>query len=918
MKSDGLIPVSARFAVFAALLFMLFATYATAAPTHEVRSYTYLNMPYFNDTTIPVKGITTDYDGKKVFWVSHMNFLEGSAFPHVSYIYCNDVNGAACYSENPFISITGSILTGIDIEIDKDSKKNVSIMATDAWNSIIYRIPLEKAINQEKMNQSDAIIFTGSPTPGFLDGPKENALFFGPADIALNSQGGFYVADAMNNAIRYYNPATGEVGTLIGGGNGYENNSQSPKDSLCDFPTGVSVFEKSGKEYVYFTDFHNHRVREITVENYTAVAIRTVGGPSEYLEPGIMGDPNRGSTDGHMNRDARFNHVSNVEVDQEGRLFISDWGNHRIRSVFEEEVTTEAGGVPGYVDGIGSQGQFFFPWALSTSKVLSDTTALYVTDVNNNVIRKIELEIDRPCNCYAEIDVLRPASGIGTIPFELSLSGQKSACQKKGCYITGYEWRITDPESNLYSENQTPGSNVTLSAGTWTSENILFDIANLPGQYTVELEILSNEGDKVKTNKKIVAETRDNRMPSCAVSANPLSGELTNQNSQINITASGALSNDPDGDTLSYSWKVFKVLDDESRQQYLENATSGVSYNFPITEPGSYLVELTVSDGEVSASCEQPDIKVEYVENRQPICSMTLNPGFGTINESNPTVGFTASGANSFDPDGDALTYSFELLKHDDGTDAVTSVQNQSSSSSDYNFSIAEAGTYDVKLTVSDGLLSSECYKKDINVDEQEAQPPVCVLNVDPKTAYVTGAGATAGFNADASISYDPDGSSISYLWEVFLYNDETKEPAETAMKTSTDALYSFNLAFGQYLLKLTVTDGVGLTSECTRDLQVTSGIDQPPVPIIRLTASDNVFSVNESIVVDGSLSYDPEGELDPNSFNWTCSHGLAEKTGDTWVIKIPDPGIYTIQFTVSDMGGQKATSKTITVEIRN
>ncbi|KUJ67816.1 alkyl hydroperoxide reductase [Streptomyces albus subsp. albus] len=58
----------------------------------------------------------------------------------------------------------------------------------------------------------------GSGERGLLDGPAERARFSEPQGLALLPDGTVVVADTVNHALRRFDPATGEVGTLAGTG----------------------------------------------------------------------------------------------------------------------------------------------------------------------------------------------------------------------------------------------------------------------------------------------------------------------------------------------------------------------------------------------------------------------------------------------------------------------------------------------------------------------------------------------------------------------------------------------------------------------------------------------------------------------------------------------------------------------------
>jgi uncharacterized protein (TIGR03437 family) len=104
--------------------------------------------------------------------------------------------------------------------------------------------------------------FAGDATEGFSGdgGPAVNASINIPSDVAFDSAGNLYIADAGNNRIRKVNPA-GVISTIAGtADNGFSGDGGSPTLAMLNHPWSVAV---SSSGAVYVGDDLNFRVREI-------------------------------------------------------------------------------------------------------------------------------------------------------------------------------------------------------------------------------------------------------------------------------------------------------------------------------------------------------------------------------------------------------------------------------------------------------------------------------------------------------------------------------------------------------------------------------------------------------------------------------------------------------------------------------
>lgn len=211
--------------------------------------------------------------------------------------------------------------------------------------------------------------FAGSGQTGATNGNVNTASFYGPTDVALDASGNVYVADNYNNIIRKITP-DGMVSTLAGSGTPGNANGKGTAASFYS-PGGLAV-DAAGN--VYVGDAINNMIRKITPQG----VVTTFAG---------SGQP--GSVDGR-GTGASFSLPYGLAFDASGNLIVADYGNNKIRKVSPQGVvTTLAGnGVAGFANGPSASASFSSPYDVAVDKA----GYIYVADVDNQMIRKIEIK----------------------------------------------------------------------------------------------------------------------------------------------------------------------------------------------------------------------------------------------------------------------------------------------------------------------------------------------------------------------------------------------------------------------------------------------------------------------------------------------------------------------------------------------
>ena len=171
-------------------------------------------------------------------------------------------------------------------------------------------------------------VYAGTGSENIVDAPRLEALLAQPSGLATD--GAFlYFADSETSALRRVAfggpdpapvPGQGERGqavqveTLIGEGLfEYGDIDGRKPEARLQHPLGVACYEG----VIYLADSYNHKIRRYFLDGGALVSLAGTG------EPGLEdGGPNA----------AQFNEPSGLAA-ADGRLFVADTNNHRIRTV---------------------------------------------------------------------------------------------------------------------------------------------------------------------------------------------------------------------------------------------------------------------------------------------------------------------------------------------------------------------------------------------------------------------------------------------------------------------------------------------------------------------------------------------------------------------------------------------------------
>ena len=222
--------------------------------------------------------------------------------------------------------------------------------------------------------------------PGFAGdgGPARDALLSQPPQTVLGPDGGLYILDQRNQRVRKID-RDGIITTVVGTGEaGFAGDGGSPLHAQLQFPAGANpppagslAFDPQGR--LYIADALNHRIRRV---DFDRDRIETVAGTGAADFSG----------DGGPALSAALNNPRDLAFGPDGRLYIADEFNHRIRAL---ELAT---GIIETVVGSGAAG-FSGDGGPALSAALNRPAGLdfdpqgrlYIADAYNHRIRRVVL-----------------------------------------------------------------------------------------------------------------------------------------------------------------------------------------------------------------------------------------------------------------------------------------------------------------------------------------------------------------------------------------------------------------------------------------------------------------------------------------------------------------------------------------------
>lgn len=359
-----------------------------------------------------------------------------------------------------------------------------------------------------------------------------------------------------------------------------------------------------------------------------------------------------------------------------------------------------------------------------------------------------------------------------------------------------------DPDGTIVRYTWGFGDISPLGSGVTTSHTY-----NNPGTYTVRLVIQDDDGATDSTTRRIIV-TEEANAPIACFTATP-----TNGSAPLEVTFDASCSSDPDNDITAYDWTFGDggTASGVNVTHTFDNFTNG---------DRDFIVVLTVTDSTSLQDTEQETITVTPA---MPGCELTISPETGQAPQS------ADLSATYTHPYGHPVTPT--TLDFGDGSAVVN---NPTLPTTHIYYDV---DTFTAVLTVRDPQMNTGTCSASIVVENSR---PLAEFTADP-----TSGNAPLDVSFDASASWDPNDTIVSYEWD---FDDGTTGSGVTTNHTFTSE--------GEYTVVLTVTDTFGATDTFAQNIEVIE--NRPPECALSVNPHSGPAELD---VTFNALWSDPEGD---------------------------------------------------------
>ena len=533
----------------------------------------------------------------------------------------------------------------------------------------------------------------------------------------------------------------------------------------------------------------------------------------------------------------------------------------------------------------------------------AETVTINVTDLNDNT-PVITASQSFDINENSEDDTL-----VGTV--EVS-DGDVTA-------TTYQDWKITGGNTdNAFDINSSSGEITVADASQ-------LDYETEPNSYNLSITV--SDGTNISSAETVTINVTDLNDNTPVITASQ-SFDINENSEDDTLVGTVEVS---DGDVTATTYQDWKITGGNTDNAFDINSSSGeitvadasqLDYE---TEPNSYNLSITVSDGSTTSSAETVTINVTDLNDNTPV--ITASQSF-SVDENSANA---SSVGTVVVTDADATATTYQDWKITGGnTDNAFDINSSSgeitvadASQLDYE---TEPNSYNLSITVSDGSTTSSAETVTINVTDLNDNTPVITASqsfgIDENSANATSIGIVAATDADVTTTTYQD-------WKITGGNTDNAFDINSSSGEITVADASqldYETEPNSYNLSITVSDGTNISSAETVTINVTDLNDNTPV----ITASQS-FDINENSeddtlvgtveVSDGDVTattyqdWKITGGNTDNAFDINSSSGEITVADASQLDYETEPNSYNLSITVSD-GTNISSAETVTINV--
>lgn len=292
-------------------------------------------------------------------------------------------------------------------DVDIDAAGNIYIV--EEYNKVIRKIDAATGI-------ITTICGNGGGGFGGDGGPATAAHMEQPQSLCLDKYGNIFIADRGNQRIRKVDAATGIITTYAGNGaTGYAGDGGAAINAELSMPSGVCT-DTLGN--LYIADNGNNVVRKVAA---ISGIISTVAGTGVADFSGDEGPATA----------ATLVQPNSVFMSKRNNLYISDYGNNRIRVITSNGIIHTLAGSGGY-GYAGDGGPALSATFLGPTGVCADDMEyVYISDAGNSAVRRVtpvyngvnEAEFSHTLKVYPN-----PSAGIFYVQTDILVGEDVSVC----------------------------------------------------------------------------------------------------------------------------------------------------------------------------------------------------------------------------------------------------------------------------------------------------------------------------------------------------------------------------------------------------------------------------------------------------------------------------------------------------------